>query len=88
MSPGCYTCTVRKVLKREKLSGETFCFFQNVCSQYLNFVLQINYCFLRAADWPTTTFIRNVLLLSCNVIGQLCLIGPGYSSLTVISTPI
>ena len=89
MSPGCYTCTERKVLNRKTLSGETLCFFQDVWSQYLNFVLQINYCFfLLAADWPTTTFLRNVLLFSCNVIGQLCLSGPAYSSCTVISTPI
>ena len=28
----------------------------------------------------------NVLLFSCNPIGQLCLSGPGYSSRTVIGT--
>ena len=33
--------------------------------------------FLRAADWPTTNFLE-MLLFSCNPIGQLCLSGQHY----------
>ena len=34
-----------------------FAFLKNVCYQYYNFVLWVTYCFLQAADWPTTNFL-------------------------------
>ena len=62
-------------------------FLKNVCYQYFNFVLQINYClffFLWAADWLTNNlFIWNVLLFSCNLISHLCPSGSSYSGRTV-----
>ena len=34
-----------------------FAFLKNVFSWYLNFVLRVTHCFLRAADWPSTNFL-------------------------------
>ena len=62
---------VYKVLNRKTLSGETFCFPEKS-------LLYFTSCWLAndQLSW-------NVLLFSCNRIGQLCLSGPGYSSHTV-----
>ena len=60
-------------------------FLKNVCYKYLNFVLQVTYCFFfyELLIGPQPTFFWNVLLFSCNLIGQLCLSGPGYCGRTV-----
>ena len=63
----CLLGVICKVLNTQTLSFITFAFLKNVCYHYLNFVLRvITWCFLWAADWPTTN-----LLFSCNLIGQL-----------------
>ena len=67
----------------EKLSA----FFKNVCYQYFYFVpffvlFCFVLCFLRATDWPTTSFL-GMYFFSCNGIDQLCLGGPGCSSHTI-----
>ena len=47
-----------KVPYRKASSGETFCFPEKcLLPRILNFVLRVTYCFLRAADWPTTNFL-------------------------------
>ena len=75
-----------KVSKEKHWLVKHFALLKNVCYQYLNFVLRANnlLVFLRTADWPTTNFFFwNVLLFSCNLIGQLCLGDPSNSSRTV-----
>ena len=73
-----------KVSKRKTLSGETFCFLEKRLLSVFKFCASSNLLFLlRAADWPTTNFFWNVLLFSCNLIGQLCLSGLGYCGRTV-----
>ena len=50
--------------------------FENICYQYLNFVLRVTYCFFYdLLICPQSTF-WNILLLFCNLIGELCLRGP------------
>ena len=58
-------------------------FLINVCFQYLNLVFRVTYCFLTTCWLAHNQRSWNVLLLSCNLIGQFCLSGPGYSSRTV-----
>ena len=58
-------------------------FLINVCYQYLNLVLRVSYCFLTTCWLAHNQLSWNVLLFSCNLIGQLCLSGPGYNSRTV-----
>ena len=60
-------------------------FLKNVCYKYLNFVLQVTYCFFFTSYWlaHNQLFFWNVLLFSCNLIGQLFLSGPGYCGRTV-----
>ena len=41
----CLQGVVCKVLNRKALSGETFCFLENVCYQHSNVVLRVTYCF-------------------------------------------
>ena len=57
----------------------------NLQCTYYNWGHLIVFFFLQAADWPTTSFPQNVLLFSCNPIGQLCLSRPSYSNCTVIT---
>ena len=53
------------------LSGETFCFLENVCHQYLNFVLQVTSLLFFTSCWLAHNQISwNVLLFSCNPIGH------------------
>ena len=64
-----------------------FAFLKNVCYQYFYFVpffvlFCFVLCFLRATDWPTTSFL-GMYFFSCNGIDQLCLGGPGCSSHTI-----
>ena len=49
----CLMGVVCKVSNRRTLSGETFC-LPEILLSILNFVLQVTYCFLHTADWPTT----------------------------------
>ena len=85
----CLLGVVCKVSKRKTLSGETVCFPEKRLLSILNFALRLHiYCFfsffLQAADWPVDNqHSWNVLLFSCNPVGQLCLRGPSYSSRTV-----
>ena len=67
-----------------------FAFLKNVCYQYFYFVpffvlFCFVLCFLRATDWPTTSFL-GMYFFSCNGIDQLCLGGPGCSSHTIKTT--
>ena len=50
------------------------------CHGNLNSVLRVTYCFLATYGLAHDQLSWNVLLFSCNLIGQLCLSGPGYSS--------
>ena len=66
---------------RKTLSDETFCFPEKRLLSILNFVLQVTF----TSCWLATNQLSwNVLLFSCNPIGQLCLRGPSYSNRTVI----
>ena len=57
-----------------------FAFLKNVSYHCLNFVLWVTYCFFMSY-WPVHNQLSwNVLLFSCNPIGQLWLSSPGYSS--------
>ena len=58
-------------------------FLINVCFQYVNLVLRVTYCFLTTCWLAHNQISCNVLLFSFNLIGQLCLSGPGYGSRTV-----
>ena len=84
----CLLRVVCKVSNRKTLSGETVCFTEKSLLSILNFALQLFilsflFFFLRAADWPVDNqHSWNVLLFSCNPVGQLCLRGPGYNSRT------
>ena len=60
-----------------------FSFLKNVCYQYVNFVLRVTYCFFMSWWLALNQLSWNVLLFSCNLICQLCLRGPSYSSHTV-----
>ena len=75
------------VLNRKTLSGETFCLPGKRLLSILNIDSKI-------VVWVTSGFFTswwmaynqlswNVLLFSCNLIGQLCISVPGYSSCTV-----
>ena len=66
----CFLCVICKVSKRKTLTGETFSFLEKRLLSI--FKLAHNQLFF----W-------NVLLFSCNLIGQLCLSGPGYCGRTV-----
>ena len=60
-----------------------FAFLKNVCYQIFKRCASSNLLFFNELlIGPQPTF-RSVLLFSCNLIGQLCLCGPGYSSRTV-----
>ena len=79
-------CLLGKVLNRKTLFGETFCFLEKRSLSIFNFVLRVNYCFLTRGMLigpQPMQLSRNVLLFSCNPIGQLCPGGPDYSSRTV-----
>ena len=59
-----------------------FAFEKNVCYQYFYFLPLFCFVFLRAADWPTTSFL-GMYFFSCDGSDQLCLGGPGCSSHTI-----
>ena len=61
-----------------------FAFLKNVCYQYYNFVLWVTYCFLTSCWLAHNQLSWSVLLLPCNLIGQLCLHGPGYTAFQFI----
>ena len=49
-----------------------FALLKNVCYQYLIVVLRVTYCFFYELLIGHNHLSRNVLLFSCNPIGQLC----------------
>ena len=61
-----------------------FAFLKNVCYQYYNFVLWVTYCFLTSCWLAHNQLSWSVLLLPCNLIGQLCLRCPGYTAFQFI----
>ena len=61
-------------------------FFEKRLLALLKIVLRVTYCFLIGYWLAHNQLSWNVLVLSCNPIGQLCLCGPGYSSRTVIQS--
>ena len=63
-----------------------FALLKNICYQCLNFVLRAS-CFITSSWLADNQLSWNILLFSCNLIGQLCLSGPGYSSHTVTVLP-
>ena len=79
----CLLGFICKVLNRKTLFGETFLFLENPFCQYLNCVLQVTYCLITNCWLVHNQLSWHVLLFSCDLIGQLCLSGPSYSSHTV-----
>ena len=75
-----------KVSNRKTLSGETFCFIEKHLLSVFKFVLRAS-CFITSSWLADNQLSWNILLFSCNLIGQLCLSGPGYSSHTVTVLP-
>ena len=67
-------------------------FFEERLLSIFKIVLPVTYCFLMYCWLAQNQLSWNVLVLSSNLIGQLCLNGPGYSGRTVIqcttTTPI
>ena len=61
-----------------------FAFLKKVCYQYYNFVLWVTYCFLTSCWLAHNQLSWSVLLLPCNLIGQLCLRCPGYTAFQFI----
>ena len=59
-----------------------FAILKNFCYQYWYFVPFLFCVFLRAADWPSTSFL-GIYFFSCDGIDQLCLGGPGCSDHTI-----
>ena len=60
----------------------TFSNVKGLLSKF-NFVLWVTYCFFMSCWLAHSQLFWNVLLFSCNPMGQLCLSGPSYSSCTV-----
>ena len=83
--PNKYVCWVLYVKFRTEKHWlvKHFAFLKNVFYKYLNFVLLATYCFFTICWLAHNQLSWNVLLFSCNPIGQLCLGGPGYSSRTI-----
>ena len=84
MSPTCYSVYAKFQIEKHCLVKH-FAFLKNVCYQYLNFVLRVTYIFFFTSYWLVHNQLSwsNVLLISCNLIGQLCLSEPSHSSRTV-----
>ena len=68
-------------------SGETFCFLENCLLSKFKFCSISNVFFFTSFWLAYHQLSWNVLLFSCNPVGQLCLSGPSYSSRTVIPPP-
>ena len=63
-----------------------FAFLRNIGHQYLNFVLQVASSFFFKSCWLAHNELSwNVLLFSCNLIGQLCLRSPGHKPQLTLS---
>ena len=64
-----------------------YAFLKNVCYHYVNFVLWVNYCFLPSCWLAHYQLSWNVLLFTCDLIGQLCLRWPRsqYSHCTFVA---
>ena len=87
MSLRCYSVYVNFQSQKHCLVKH-FAFLKNFCYQYLNYLLRVTYYFffLRANVLIGSQHLLSwskVLLISCNLIGQLCLSEPSYSSQTV-----
>ena len=82
----CLWGVICKVSIRKTSSGETFCFLEKhlLFLHVLKPVLRVTYCLLTSCWLAYEQLFCNVLLFSCNVIGQLCQSGPSYNSHTVI----
>ena len=84
----CLVGVIWKVLNRKTLSGETFCFLEKCLLSIFKFDALSNFlfvCFFFSTSWLVHNQLSwNVLLFSCDPIGQPCLSDPGYSSRTVI----
>ena len=74
----CLLGVICKNSNRKILSGETFCFLERLLSIF-RFFPELTSVFNELLIGPEQ-LPWNVLLFSCNPIGQLCLSGPGYSS--------
>ena len=85
VSNKCLLSIICKVSKRKTLSGETFCFLEKRLLSIFKFCASSHllFFFYELLIGPQPTFFWNVLLFSCNLIGQLCLSGPGYCGRTV-----
>ena len=81
MSPGCYKLC--KVSNTQTLSFETFCVLEKSLLSLFTFCTSSNLLFFMSCWLAHNQLSWNVLLFSCNLIGQLCLSGPGYSNHTV-----
>ena len=67
-----------------------FAFLKNVCYQCLNLMLWVTFCLFVCLFFSTSWLVLNqlflnVLLFSCDPIGQPCLSDPSYSSSCTVS---
>ena len=81
MPPG---CCMQSFKWKKTLFGETFCFTEKRLLSILNFVPWVTHCFFTSCWLTHNQLSWNVLLFSCNPIGQLCLSGPNYNSCSVL----
>ena len=71
----CLLGVIWKVSNRKTLSGETFCFLAKCLLSIFKFDA---FCFFFSTSWLVLNQLSwNVLLFSCDPIGQLCLCDPG-----------
>ena len=75
-----------QVSNRKTLSGETFCFIEKHLLSVFKFCASSKWFYYELLIGDNQ-LSWNILLFSCNLIGQLCLSGPGYSSCTVTVLP-
>ena len=80
----CLVDVVCKVSNRKALSCETLYFSEKHLPSTLYFVLRATSCFFTSCWLAPNQLFWNVLLFSCNLIGQFRLSGVGHSSRTVM----
>ena len=52
------------ISKQARRNAAVSTLFENICYQYLNFVLRVTYCFfLRPADLPTINFLEYIVIV-------------------------
>ena len=78
-----YVKEIRLRVLYEKFRIEKHSLVKHSAFLIIFLVLRVTYCFLTTCWLALNQLSWNVLLFSCNLIGQLCLSGPGYSSRTV-----